>query len=81
MISSTSDDLLAAIGRDIDLAVESFNKAYRIIESCKTIEQLDMARSYIDIVEGIMIERMLPICQVLHTMIAVRIVELNSNEE
>ena len=69
------------MNQDIDLSVEAFNKAYRVIESCKTVEQLDLARSYVSLVEDVMVERMLSICEVLHTMLAVRLAEVRTSEE
>ena len=69
------------MNQDIDLSVEAFNKAYRFIESCKTFEHLDLARSYVSLVEDVMVERMLSICEVLHTMLAVRLAEVRTSEE
>ena len=81
MVSAVTNDFIAELRRDIDLSVDAFNKAYRVIESCKTVEQLGLARSYVSLVEDAMIERMLPICQVLHTMLTVRLTEVRVSEE
>jgi len=57
---------------NVDYFVKMFDKAYRVINSCETPEQLDSARSYIGIVEQRMALPLLPICQVLHTILASR---------
>ena len=62
---------------DVENSVTAFIKAYKVIESCQTIEQLDLARSYVHILEQKMAPKILPICEVLHTMLSVRRGELN----
>jgi len=81
MSTTIHENFLYLLGKDVDYSVSAFVKAYRVIESCQTPEQLDLARSYLSIVENRMVPRLLPVCQVLHTMLSVRLGEINQRTE
>ena len=72
---------LHLLDSEVDYSVGIFVKAYKVIESCQTPEQLGLARSYVSIMEERIAPRMLPICQVLHTILSIRLGEVNQRTE
>jgi len=81
LIPALAEDMyLAKLQDKIDFSIDAFIKAYKVIESCQTPEQIGLARQYVNILEARIAPRILPICQVLHTLLTIRLGEIAPKE-